>query len=264
MRPNAVKQALKDGKPSVGTWLSLASVLAARFMARTGFEWLAVDVEHSPVDINTASHMFATIADSGCVALARVPSNRHDHVKRMLDNGAHGIIVPMVNTRQEAVDAVNACLYPPRGNRSVGGNSNALNFAATPAEYFAKADGEVLVVLQCEHIHAVERAEEVYSVPGIDAVFVGPADLAASMRGKDGSPPSPAAMSGAVAQVLAACRKIGVPAGIHCSTGEEAKQRIAEGWRMISINSELKMMTDGAAELLKPLGLGGAGTGIKY
>src|SRR5215467_11851788 len=91
MRANPVKQALQAGKPSVGTWLSLGSITAARFMARAGFDWLTVDIEHSLVDWETATHIFATVADSGCVALARVPANRHDHIKRVLDNGAHGV-----------------------------------------------------------------------------------------------------------------------------------------------------------------------------
>src|SRR5439155_7861639 len=100
MRANPVKRALKAGQASVGTWLSLGSIVAARFLARAGFEWLTVDLEHSLVDWETATHMFASIADAGCIALARVPSNRHDHIKRVLDNGAHGIVVPMVNSRQ--------------------------------------------------------------------------------------------------------------------------------------------------------------------
>src|SRR5213593_3644850 len=140
MRPNAVKQALKAGKPAVGTWLSLGNITAARFLARSGFAWLTVDIEHSLVDWETATHMFASIADAGCIALARVPSNRHDHIKRVLDNGAHGVVVPMVNSRAEAEAAVSACLYPPHGTRSVGGSVHALNFAATSADYFAKAD----------------------------------------------------------------------------------------------------------------------------
>ena len=106
MRPNQVKRALKEGKPAVGTWLSLGSITAARFMARTGFDWLTVDIEHSLVDWETATHMFGAIADAGCIALARVPSNRHDHIKRVLDNGAHGIVVPMVNSREEALHRI--------------------------------------------------------------------------------------------------------------------------------------------------------------
>src|SRR5687767_2798891 len=101
MRANPVKKALRAGQPAVGTWLSLGSITAARFMARVGFDWITIDTEHSLVGIETTTHMIASIADAGCIALARVPSNRHDHIKRMLDNGAHGVVVPMVNTKEE-------------------------------------------------------------------------------------------------------------------------------------------------------------------
>src|SRR6202030_3755936 len=144
MRANPGKQALKAGPPSVGTWLSLGSITATRFMARAGFAWLTVDIEHSWVDWETATHMFAAIADAGCTALARVPANRHDHIKRVLDNGAMGVVVPMVNTRAEAEAAVAACLYPPAGNRSVGGSVHAFNFGTTVNDYFAHANEELL------------------------------------------------------------------------------------------------------------------------
>src|SRR3954469_6928802 len=147
MRPNPVKRLLREGKPAVGTWLSLGSITAARFMARAGFSWLTVDIEHSLVDWETATHMFAAIAEPGCVALARVPANRHDHIKRVLDNGAMGVVVPMVNSRAEAEAAVSAMFYPPRGNRSVGGSVHALNFGCTAADYYAHVDDELLVVL---------------------------------------------------------------------------------------------------------------------
>src|SRR3989440_3637672 len=145
MHTNPVKRALKTGERSVGSWLSLGSITAARFMARAGFSWLTVDLEHSLVDWETATHMFASIADAGCTALARVPANRHDHIKRALDNGAHGVVVPMVNSRDEALAAVAAARYPPSGNRSVGGSVHALNFGATAADYYARADHEILV-----------------------------------------------------------------------------------------------------------------------
>lgn len=256
MRVNAVKQALEAGKPSVGTWLSLGSITASRFLARCGFAWLTVDIEHSLVDWETATHMFAAIADAGCTALARVPANRHDHIKRVLDNGAHGVVVPMVNTRQEAEDAVAACLYPPTGNRSVGGSVHALNFRCTPGDYYAKANDEVIVVLQCEHIQAVEDADKVFSVPGIDAIFVGPNDLAASMRSKDGRPPSAEATSQAMKHILATCKKHNVAAGVHCYSPDDAKARIEEGWQFIAIGSELRMMMDSAADVVKRTGLG--------
>src|SRR6267378_3325138 len=159
MRKNSVKQALKAGRPAVGTWLSLGSITAARFLARSGLAWLTVDIEHSLVDWETATHIFASVADAGCTALARVPANRHDHIKRVLDNGAHGIVVPMVNSREEAQAAVSAVLYPPHGTRSVGGSMHSLNFRTTANDYYAHANDELLIVLQCEHIKAVEEAD---------------------------------------------------------------------------------------------------------
>ncbi|MSQ96689.1 MAG: 2-dehydro-3-deoxyglucarate aldolase [Gemmataceae bacterium] len=253
MRPNAVKRLLKAGQPAVGTWLSLGSITAARFMARAGFNWLTTDIEHSLVDWETATHMFATIADAGCTALARVPGNRHDHIKRVLDNGAHGVVVPMVNSRQEAEYAVAAMLYPPTGNRSVGGSVHALNFGATANEYYDHANEELLVVLQCEHIQAVENADAIFSVPGIDAIFVGPNDLAASMRSKDNKPPSAKATKEAMDHILATCKKHGVAPGLHTGSADEANARIAEGWQFIAITSELKMMLNGAAAEVQKL-----------
>jgi 4-hydroxy-2-oxoheptanedioate aldolase len=253
MRENIIKRELQAGNPCVGTWLSLGNVIAARFMARVGFHWLTVDIEHSSVGWETAGHMFATIADSGCTALARVPSNRHDHIKRVLDSGAMGIVVPMVNSREEALAAVAAAKYPPQGNRSVGGNVHALNFAATPAEYYARANDEIVIVLQCEHIEAVRHADEIFSVPGIDAIFVGPNDLAASMRGPKGEPPSADETNQAMRAIFDACRRHNVAAGVHCMNVMEAEQRVSEGWQFIAITSELKMMLDGAAAVVGPL-----------
>jgi len=256
MRPNPVKRALKAGQPSVGTWLSLGNIPAARFMARSGFHWLTVDIEHSMVGIETAAWMWGCIADAGCTALARVPANRHDHIKRVLDNGAHGVVVPMVNSRAEAEAAVAAMLYPPVGNRSVGGSLPPLHFGTTAPDYFAHANEELLVVLQCEHIAAVENADAIFSVPGIDAIFVGPNDLAASMRSKDGKPPSGEATTEAMKHILATCKKHGVAPGLHCMNAEEAKVRMEEGWQFIAIGSELRMMLDGASAVLKQLGAG--------
>jgi 4-hydroxy-2-oxoheptanedioate aldolase len=265
MRSNPVKKALKSGKASVGTWLSLGNITAARFLARTGFDWLTLDIEHSLVGIETAAHIFATIADAKGTPLARVPSNRHDHIKRVLDNGVHGIVVPMVNSRQEAEDAVSAVLYPPVGTRSVGGSVHALNFDTTSADYFAKANDEILIVLQCEHIQSVENADAIFSVPGIDAIFVGPNDLAASMRSKDGKPPSANATKEAMDHILATCKKHKVAAGVHTFSVEEARMRIEEGWQFIAINSELKMMMDGANSILSGLGEGRSGSNLaKY
>ncbi len=264
MRPNPVKRLLKSGQPAVGTWLSLASITAARFLARSGLNWLCVDIEHSLAGIETSSHIFGAVADAGGVAFARVPAGKHDHIKRVLDNGAHGVIVPMVCSRKEAEECVAACLYPPRGTRSVGGSVHALNWGATPADYYARADDEIAVIVQCEHIDAVRKFDEIYSVKGIDAVFVGPNDLAATMRAPDGTPPSPEAFKQALADILSAGKRIGVPVGIHTFSVADAQMRIAEGWQFIAVSSELKFMTDGAKAVVDGLGLKGGGDLAKY
>lgn len=264
MRPNRVKQLLKAGKPAVGTWLTLGSPLAARFLARGGWDYLTVDTEHNAIGIETAAHCYAAVAEVGGVALCRVPAGRHDHIKRALDTGAHGVVVPMVNTRAEAEEAVAACLYPPRGTRSVGGSAHALNFGATPADYYARANDELLVVLQCEHITAVRNFEEVFSVPGIDAVFVGPNDLAASMRDAKGNPPHPDEFKAALATVLAGCRTLGVAAGLHTFSADEARGRIADGWQFLAVSSELKLMLDAANGVTNALGLGKTDNLVKY
>ena len=264
MRRNSVKAKLRAGQPAVGTWLSLGNITAARFLARSGFDWLTVDIEHSLVNVETTTHMLGSIADAGCVALARVPSNRHDHIKRVLDNGGHGVVVPMVNTPREAADAVSACLYPPVGTRSVGGSVHALNWNATAAEYYSQVNDELLVVLQCEHIDAVRNFDAVYGRPNVDAVFVGPNDLAASMRNAEGKPPADDLFQQTLMDILAGCKRLGIAAGIHSFSVEDTQMRIAQGWQFIAINSELKMMVDGAAKIVGALGLGSTGELTKY
>ncbi len=253
LKPNPVKRALREGKPQVGTWLSLGSVVAARFLARVGFPWLTVDLEHTHTDIQTAAMMFGAIADAGCVPLARIWASKHEYIKSVLDCGAMGIIVPMVMTPEEAKLVVAAAKYPPLGNRSVGGGLHAMNFGARAEEYYVKADQEILVVIQTEHISAVDIADEIYAVPGIDAIFVGPNDLAASMRAPDGTPPSKAYMEETLQRILAAAKRQGVPCGLHVTSYAEAERRIAEGWQFIAVGSELKMMLDGATTLVGQL-----------
>ncbi len=250
MKHNGVKRALRQGEFQVGTWLSLGNVVAARFLARTGLPWLTVDMEHSHTDIQTAAHMFGAIADAGCVPLARVPTGRHDLIKSVLDCGAMGIVAPMVMTAEEARSIVAACAYPPRGNRSVGGNLHALNFDCDAPTYYRHADDEMLVVIQAEHIDAVDRADEIYSVPGVDAVFVGPNDLAASMRAGDGTPPSPERFEETLTRIREACQRHGVAPGLHVFSVDDARRRLDEGWRFVALNSELKFMLDGAAQVV--------------
>ncbi len=251
MKPNPVKRALKAGKPQVGTWLSLGSVVAARFLARTGLPWLTVDMEHTHTDIQTAALMFGAIADAGCVPLVRIPTGRHEYIKQVLDCGAMGIVAPMVMDAAEARAIVAATRYPPKGNRSVGGGLHAMNYGTSAERYYLQADEEILVVIQAEHIAAVEVADEIYSVPGLDAVFVGPNDLAASLRDADGTPPSPQRMEEVLTRIREAAARHGLPSGLHVFSVADAQRRIAEGWQFLAVSSELKFMLQGAAEVAR-------------
>jgi len=265
LKTNPVKKALREGKPQVGTWLSLGNVVACRFLARTGLPWLTVDMEHTHTDIQTAALMFGAIADAGCVPLARVQEGRHDLIKSVLDCGAMGIVAPMVMNADEARRIVAATKYPPRGNRSVGGGLHALNYDATPEDYYKQADDEILVVIQTEHIAAVEVADETYAVPGVDAVFVGPNDLAASLRGPDGSPPSKQLQEATLTRIREAAARQKIASGLHVFSIEDARRRLEEGWQFVAVNSELKFMMQGAGDVARAFSSdGGASDLAKY
>ena len=191
-----------------------------------GFDWLTLDIEHQAIDWSQAATLFATIADAGCVPLARVPEGSHVLIKRVLDAGAWGIVVPMVDTVEQARVAIAAAKYPPVGNRSVGGGMHSLNFAATSAEYYRRANDEILVVLQTESPTGVENAEAIYALDGVDAIFVGPVDLRANMRKRDGTEASDDEFEALLAHVVAAGKKTGTPTGMHVMNPES---RLAAG-----------------------------------
>ena len=264
MKKNPVKAALRAGQPQVGTWLSFGNVHACRLMARVGFPWLTLDMEHSPIDWSQAAHVFGAVADAGCVPLARVPRGDHPLIKRVLDGGAMGIVVPMVNTVEEAKVAIAAAKYPPEGNRSLGGGLHSLNFDATAGDYFAHANDEILVILQTESPEGVKNAEEIYSLPGVDAIFVGPVDLKAQMRDPDGKDPEPEELEEMLQRVLAAGKKVGTPVGLHLQTADQVRHRIEEGWQFIAIGSELKMMMTEAQQIVSDLNLSSGGDLARY
>jgi 4-hydroxy-2-oxoheptanedioate aldolase len=265
MKTNHVRAKLKQGQPSIGTWLTLPDPLAARMMGRVGFDWLTVELEHTATNLETAATIFAIVSASGSVPLVRVPWNTTENIKRVLDTGAWGIVVPMVNSRAEAEAAVAAARYAPRGNRSIGGQLHAVNFDTDPATYYARANDEILVVLMAEHVKAIEAADEILSMSGIDVIFIGPNDLHNSM----GKPPAfdsnDPAFTDAVAHILKTARKHGVAPGIHVADAAAAKRRIAEGFQFIAVASEAGMMLSKAQEIVSGLGLSASqGSVAKY
>jgi len=255
MKTNHVRAKLAQGHPSIGTWLTLPDPLAACMMARVGFDWLTVELEHTATNFETAAAIFAIVSASGSVPLVRVPWNTGENIKRVLDTGAWGVVVPMVNSRAEAEAAVAAARYAPCGKRSIGGQLHAVNFETDPATYYARANDEILVVLMAEHVDAIEAADDILSVPGIDVVFIGPNDLHQSM----GRPPSfesdDPAFTDALAHILKMARKHGVAPGLHVADAAAAKRRLAEGFQFIAVASEAGMMLSKAQEVARGLGL---------
>ena len=254
MKTNPVKHKLRSGQPSFGTWLTLGDVHSARVLARSGFDWLTLDLEHAPIDWAQAAVIFALVAEAGCVPLCRVPEGDHLCIKRALDAGAFGIVVPMVDTVEQARRAIDAAHYPPLGNRSVGGGMHSLNFAATDDDYYLRANDEILVVLQTESPKGVENAEAIYRLPGCDAVFIGPADLRFTMRAADGRFPTAQEHEARIQRALAIARAAHVPLGMHVMDPASAVARAAEGMQFIAVATDLRMLSACAAEYVATLG----------
>lgn len=264
MKKNFVRTKLKQNEASIGTWLTLPDPVSAQLMARTGFDWLTVELEHTPISMETAAQSFAIISQTGAVPLARIPWNTGENVKRVLDTGAWGIVVPMVNSRAEAEAAVSAARYQPLGTRSVGGQLHAANFDTDPATYYANANDEILVVIMAEHIDAIERADDILSVPGIDAVFIGPNDLHNSMGKKPVFESDHKEFVDAVKHILKTAEKYGVAPGIHVVDAAAAQRRRDEGFKFIAVASEAGLMLSKAREVTTALGIGTGKTVVKY
>jgi len=206
-----------------------------------------VDTEHSPIDIRTLALMFAALSASASAPMVRIPWNTPEHFNRALDAGAWGVVVPMVNSAEEAEQAVAAMRYPPLGSRSVGGGRFAHGFDTTADQYFRHAGDELLLVVQIEHIRGVEAADAILAVPGVDACYIGPNDLAASMGIGIGVPlecDDPRLVE-AIDRVRQACDRHGVAPGIHCSGAAGVTQRLAEGFRFCAMASDLRYMLAG-------------------
>jgi 4-hydroxy-2-oxoheptanedioate aldolase len=233
MRINTTKRLLKAGKPAIGTWLNFPCVNSAEVMAHAGWDWVTVDAEHGPMTIEMMNNMFTAI-----------------WIKQILDAGAMGIVVPMVCSAEEAANAVKYAKYAPEGIRSAGGGR--WRFWAGE-DYPMHANDEILVVVMIEHIEAVKRVEEILSVPGVDACFIGPNDLAWSMglgKGLGAKDPSHAE---AIDKILAGARKVGVPAGIHCRSVEEVWQRAEQGFQFLACINELNFMYGAAVQGVKQI-----------
>src|SRR6266545_3811876 len=178
MRENRVKRMWQAGQPALGGWLTVPSSLSAEVMAHAGFDWLCVDMQHGVIGYQVAVTMLQAISTTETVPFVRVPWNEQGTIMKALDAGAYGVVVPIVNTAAEAAAAVAACRYPPLGIRSHGPIRAALYGGR---DYIARGNDEVLCIVQVETKESVENLDEILAVSGVDAVYIGPADLSLSL-----------------------------------------------------------------------------------
>ncbi|WP_066555904.1 HpcH/HpaI aldolase family protein [Croceicoccus bisphenolivorans] len=244
----AFKDRLAAGKPLFGLWQALANNYTAEICARAGFDWLLFDGEHAPNTAQTLLAQLQATAPYPVDAIARVPLAEPVAIKQYLDIGFTTLLIPMLDSAQQARDAVAASRYPPVGIRGVASaTARATGFGADPA-YLKELDSRLTLIVQIESRAALEDIDAIAAVDGVDALFIGPADLSASLGhlGNPGHPEVQAAITHARERIAAA----GKPAGIFGLSPEDAQRRVEEGFAFISIGTDIGLLTKGAATLL--------------
>jgi 4-hydroxy-2-oxoheptanedioate aldolase len=245
VRTNTVKEKWRRGEIAYGGWLTIPSAYSAEVMAHAGFDWVCVDMQHGSIDYQMAVSMLVAISTSDAMPFVRVPWNEPGIIGKVLDAGAMGVIIPMTNSVEETRAAVAACRYPPQGARSYGPGRVTLYAGA---DYFSHANDEIAVIPMIETKEALADLEAILSVPGVDAVYFGPADMSISLGvppALDNSGSEP--WEDARLRIARASHRHGVIAGIHANASLAAKHAAA-GYRMIMISYELGIMAARAAE----------------
>lgn len=225
----------------IGSWITLAHPAIAEIMAKARFDWLAVDMEHSVITIREAEELIRVINMAGVVPLVRLTSNDQSQIKRVMDAGSYGVIVPMVNSPEDAERAVQAVKYPPVGKRGIG-LARAQGYGASFQEYFDWQKNGSTVIVQVEHIDAVNNLEAIFSVEGVDGYIIGPYDLSGSI-GIPGQFDHPDFLN-AVERVRAVAKEMSMSGGIHViePEPEQLKQRIEEGYHFIAYSLDIRML----------------------
>ena len=250
---NRFREALLAGTPTLGTWIQLGHPAVAEVFGRVGFDWVAVDLEHGVIDLESMTNVFRAIELHGAVPVARLPFNDPIWIKRVLDAGAGGLIIPMTNSREEAEAAIQQAKYPPLGRRGYGysrANSYGLDFERSIEE----ANREIAVVMQIEHRDGIQNLDAILSVKGVDAAFIGPLDLSGSF-GKTGQLDCPE-MVQALSTFLAACARRHIAPGMHLvhPTGANIQQAFDDGYTMIALGLDISLLAASAQAALR-LGL---------
>jgi 2-dehydro-3-deoxyglucarate aldolase len=225
----------------MGSWITLSHPAIAEIMVASGFDWLAVDLEHSVISLREAEELIRVISLGGCSPLVRLTSNNPDQIKRVMDSGAHGLIVPNINSAEEATRAIRAMKYPPSGIRGVG-LARAQAYGNSLPEYLQWLERDSVLIVQIESITAVENIDEIFSLTGVDGFIIGPYDLSASM-GIPGEFKDPR-FEEAIKGIRVAAQKFNLCGGIHIiePSISSLKERIDEGYRFIAYSLDIRML----------------------
>ena len=237
----SLKNKLTKKKLALGSWITLAHPAIAEIMSCSGFDWLAVDLEHSVITIREAEELIRIIDLSGVDPLVRLTWNDANQIKRVMDAGAHGVIVPMVNSPEAAAAAVAAVHYPSVGSRGVG-LARAHGYGASFKEYLQWQKEESIVIVQVEHIEAVNNIDAILSTPGVDGFIIGPYDLSGSM-GRPGDLDHPDVVA-AMNTVRETGERHDKSVGVHVIEPDTSQlsERIAEGYRFIAYSLDIRML----------------------
>jgi 4-hydroxy-2-oxoheptanedioate aldolase len=237
--PNPLREAWAGGRTTFGLWSVMPGSVGAEILAGAGVDYVCVDQQHGVIDYDSMVSMFQAIRAEGPAPITRVLSNDPFLIMKALDAGALGVIVPLVNTTEDAARAVAACRYPPHGMRSYGPVRAAGVIGSRDPE---ELGGEVLCLVMVETREALERVEEIAATPGLDGIYIGPSDLALSL----GLPPTLEVTEGehvsAVERIRGACHRVGIAAGIHAPSGEWAGKHAEAGFDMVTVATDAALL----------------------
>ncbi|MGZ9723954.1 HpcH/HpaI aldolase family protein [Rhizobium miluonense] len=247
MIKNRLKEIWAEGRPSINGWLSIGNAFTAEIMAAQGYDSVSIDIQHGALDYNSVLPMFQAMRASGVVPMARVPWLEPGIIMKVLDAGAYGVICPMVNTAAQAAEFVSYLRYPPHGQRSFG--PTRVSFAAGP-NYAGEANDEILAFAMVETKQAMDNLDAIAATPGLDGIYVGPADLTFSLtEGRlapsfDREEPD---MIAALQRIVVACKKNRIRAALHCGTPEYAARAIQWGFDMTTVSGDTRLLAAAAA-----------------
>jgi 4-hydroxy-2-oxoheptanedioate aldolase len=235
MRENRVRSIWAKGGAVVNGWLGIPSSVSAENMARAGWDSLVIDMQHGLVDYSSAVPMLQAISTTDVVPMARVPWNLPDLMMKILDAGAYGVICPMINTRAQCAEFISNCRYAPKGRRSFG-PTRALWYAG--ADYPKHANDTIITMAMIETEEAMQNLDEILTTPGLDAIYVGPADLGLSLVGVPQGDPTHETTVKALHTIVEACKRHKIVAGIHCGAPDYALNMIKIGYQFVTLSSD--------------------------